>query len=128
MKLAKPTPCRSCEKPVAICAVRGGTWMPFELELIPAATDAVDAYLPLRHGHLVVFTPIGEVAPRHIDSVRWYAQRHRCAPYLRQQAIGYQVVLARRENVASLGDSLESVLGPLLDADDHARLASGETA
>lgn len=26
MRLGKPQPCRSCEKPVAICAVRGEYW------------------------------------------------------------------------------------------------------
>jgi hypothetical protein len=70
MRLGRPQPCRSCEKPIAICAVRGGTWMPFELELIPAAADAVDAFLPLRHGPVVIFTPVDEVAPRHRDPTR----------------------------------------------------------
>lgn len=106
MKLGKPTPCRSCGKRIAICALRSGIWAPFELALIPATADAVDAYLPLRHGAVVVFTPIGDVAPRHIDSVRWYAQRHRCASYLLAKAAENQERQARREHVGSLAGSL----------------------
>lgn len=110
MKLGRPQPCRSCEKPIAVCAVRGGTWLPFELALIPAATDAVDAYLPLRHADLVVFHPIGEVAPRHVESVRWYAQQHRCAEYFRTKAGAYQGWLAKREHVADLAEVLDPLI------------------
>lgn len=115
MKIGKPVECRSCGKAIAICAVRGGTWMPFELSLIPAAADSVDAYLPLRHGDLVVFHPIDEVAPRHIESVRWYAQRHRCAEYMRAKAPVLQAALAKREHVASLADSLDPLIARLAE-------------
>jgi hypothetical protein len=127
MKL-KPQPCHSCGKTVAICYVRGGTWMPFELDLIPAAADAVDAYLPLRIVHAVTFVPIEEVAPRHIESVRWYAQRHRCAAYLRSKAEAYQAHLAKREHVGGLGDAVDALLDEWNAVDHQARLAPGEIA
>lgn len=130
MKLGIAADCRDCGKPVAISRVRGGAWMPFERQAIPAADDAVDAYLPRICGARLAMVPIGEVAPRHLEGVRWYAQRHRCGEYLRSKAEAYQAQLAKREHVASLGDSLEAALGPVLDQYDAAhpaRLASGET-
>lgn len=104
MKLGPIDDCRSCGARIMICRVRGGKWWPFDLKMIAASPDAVDAYLPLRAGTTVALVPIEEASPRQLQGVRWYAQRHRCAEYFRAKA-------AERERVGSLGDVLAEHFG-----------------
>ncbi len=109
MKLASPTPCRACRKPVAICKLRDDKWMSFELPLVAAGDDVIDAYLPMKMAGKIVYIPIADVAPRHLAGVRWYVQRHRCAQYLRAKAAEKQARLARRESVDSFADAFDDL-------------------
>lgn len=132
MKIGIREDCRSCSQPIALCQIRSGIhpyWVPFELAMVERTDGIADAYLPVRRARSVALVPVEEISEHRLASVRWVAVRHRCAEYLRSKAAAYRGYLAKREHVASLGDSLESVLGPLLDqdADHQSRLTSGET-
>lgn len=69
-----------------ICRLRGGTWVPFDVETVAAADDHPEAHLPMRTGDLVALVPVAEVAPRNLAGVRWFAKRHRCAEFYRAKA------------------------------------------
>jgi hypothetical protein len=118
MKIGIRDKCRSCSAPIALCQVRGGMWWPFELAMVAYTPDAVDAYLPVRTARSVALVPVEEISDARMHGVRWIAQRHRCAEFMRAASAKRQERAARREHVGSLGDAL---------ADHQARLASGET-
>jgi hypothetical protein len=110
MKIGIHDDCRSCAAPIALCRVRGGKWFPFELAMVELTTDTVEAYLPIRQqGGAVALVPVDEISQHRLDGVRWCAQRHRCAPYLRSKAAAYQGWLAKRERVDSLGDAADAL-------------------
>lgn len=93
------TACRYCHQPIRLRRIRGGYWVPFDLNLTPADAGTVDAYVPTRTTDVVVFVPVGDVSQRRMAGVRWYAHRHRCAEYLRSAA-------DKRYNVDRLADLL----------------------
>lgn len=87
MKIGIRDDCRHCKAPIALCRVRGGKFWPFEAAMVELTNEPVDAYLPMRQqGGAVGLVPIEDVAPRHLEGVRWVAQRHRCAPFMRAKA------------------------------------------
>lgn len=71
--------CRHCNQPIILAQVRGGRWLPFDIETIEATPDAIDAYVPLRSGAMV---PVSDVADRHLANARRYAHQHRCAQFM----------------------------------------------
>jgi hypothetical protein len=99
MKIGIKDDCRHCGRPIALSRVRGRTrtWIPFERQTIPAAADAIDAYLPVTTGGRFAMVPISEIAPRHLEGIRWYAQRHRCAPYFLAKSAEHQARQAAEE-------------------------------
>jgi hypothetical protein len=94
-----------------ICQIRGGKWLPFNLAMVEAAPDAVDAFLPVRTGATAVLVAIADVAPRQLQDIRWYAQRHRCAAFLRGVAARREERAAQREGVDSLAEALAEHFG-----------------
>jgi len=111
MKLGPRDNCRHCEEQIMICQLRDGKWLPFNLAMIEAAPDAVDAFLPIRSGASAVLVPLADVAPRQLEDIRWYAQRHRCAAFLRTVAAKRAERAAQREGVDSLAEALAEHFG-----------------
>jgi hypothetical protein len=102
--------CRHCAKPIALCRVRGGKWLPMELAMVAYAPDVVDAYLPVRTARSVALVPLGEMSELRIRGVRWVAQQHRCAEWMRAAAAKRHERQAQREHVGSLSGSLQTVI------------------
>lgn len=87
MKIGIREDCRHCSAPIALCRVRGGKFWPFDAAMVPLDDKPADAYLPMRQqGGAIGLVPIEDVAPRHLEGIRWVAQRHRCALYLRAKS------------------------------------------
>jgi hypothetical protein len=105
VKIGKRDECRHCGRPVMICRTPGGKWLPFNLDMIEANPEAMDAYVPIRSGPAVALVPVADVAPRQIADVRWFARRHRCPEFMRAAANG------QRDEVDSLGDAIEEHFG-----------------
>lgn len=100
MKLGQKDNCRHCKGEIMICRLRSGKWAPFDIGMVAATPDAVEAFLPVRSNDgAVALVPVADVAPRQMQGVRWLAQRHRCAEFYRAKA-------AERERVDSFGDAL----------------------
>lgn len=111
MKLGPVSNCRHCEKRIMICQILGGKWIPFSFEMIEAAPDAVDAYVPISSPGSVILAPIADVAPRRLAGVRWYAQRHRCTEFFRSLAAKRAERVAQREHVDSLAAAIAEYFG-----------------
>jgi hypothetical protein len=94
MKIGIRDACRHCAEPIAICPVRGGKWLPFDLAMVAYLPEAPDAYLPVRQGTVVALVPVGELSDTRLRGVAWIAQRHRCAAYMRAKTAE---LLARQE-------------------------------
>lgn len=106
MKIGIRDKCRSCTAPIALCQVRGGMWWPFELAMVAYTTDVVDAYLPVRTARSVALVPVEEISDARMRGVRWIAQRHRCAEFMRAASAKRQARAERREHVGSIADIL----------------------
>ena len=73
-------PCRHCGQQILVARVRGGRWLPFDLNTIEATPTAVDAWvLDRRRG----FVPIAEIAPNRLARHQRFARQHRCAQFMR---------------------------------------------
>jgi hypothetical protein len=94
-------PCRHCGRDILVARIRGGRWLPFDIETVEATPDAVDAWVPTRSRG---FVPVGEIADHHLANHRRYATRHRCAQFMRWLA-------DRRNHV----DGFSDALGALVD-------------
>lgn len=110
-------PCTHCKAPVVIRMVRDRRRWPFDRALLPA--EEVPEYLryvPVPSGHGVVMVPAADMSPRRIEGIRWYAQRHTCAAWLRwfrDKRTAEQA--ARDDEVGSIADALAEVLGLSVD-------------
>lgn len=93
-------PCRHCGRDVLVARIRGGRWLPFEIETIDAQLGSLNAWIPTRTRG---FVPVSEVADRHLAGIRRYARQHQCAEFLRWLA-------SRREHVDSFADALGALI------------------
>lgn len=94
-------PCRHCGREIIVGRIRGGRWLPFDIETIEATPDLVDAWIPTRSRG---FVPVHEVAERHLAGIRRYAVQHRCAQFLHWLA-------EKRHRV----DGFSDAMGALID-------------
>jgi hypothetical protein len=93
-------PCRHCGKEILVARIRGGRWLPFDLQTISATPDAVDAWVAVRRRG---FVPIGEIADHRLASVTRYARQHRCPEFLRWLA-------DRKSHVGGFSESLGALV------------------
>lgn len=77
-------PCQHCTAPVVIRQIRDGRRWPFDRALL-LEDDVPEQlrFVPVRAGHGVIMLPATDMAPRRLEGIRWFAQRHTCAAWLR---------------------------------------------
>jgi hypothetical protein len=109
MNLGPTSDCRHCQARILVGRVRGGKYLPFNLEMIERTPDVVNAYVPVIETGAPGLVPIADVSDRRLDGVRWLATRHQCTGFLRSRATA-------RDEVDSLAGALAEFFGVDLTA------------
>lgn len=93
-------PCREgCGLSIVLLPVRGGRWMPFDEELVPAEADTADlGHIPVKREGVAVLAPASELPARLLTGPPWRLMLHRCTAY-------------RGRGVEQLGALVDDVLG-----------------
>jgi hypothetical protein len=116
-------PCKHCESPVVIRQLRGRRW-PFDRAL-QRADDVPEElrFVPVRAGHGVIMLPSRDMAPRRLEGIVWFAQRHTCAEWLRWYRDQRQRQLdAAADRHHDLHETLAQIFG-LADDTEEAEVA-----
>ncbi len=90
MKLPDAKPCRSgCGMMIKLMVKRGGTWAPFDAELVAAQHDSAElGYVPHRRNGVAVLVPVRELPDDVVDLHEWRVMQHRCDDFRFSARVG----------------------------------------
>lgn len=105
-------PCTHCKSPIVIRQIRDGRRWPFD-RLMLSEDDVPEPlrFVPVPWGHGVLMLPAADMAPRRLEGVRWFAQRHTCAAWLRWYNENRKARQAEDDDDMSIHHALIKALG-----------------